>query len=542
MEMEGLEEKLDAWASGYLEAERLPCLAVAVTKGNEVVLRKEYGSAAQPLPAGLGPAEEASYMMMSCTKVVTAVAALQLLEEGKWALEDPVSKFLPKFAGCPGVISKAASAQDLGPLEPLAGPITMRMLLTHTSGLSYAIIPALTDKRPNPVAGLYAAVAGAATLAEVADAVAGLPLVAQPGSTWNYSMGVDVMGRCVEVMSGEPIDAYFERHIFAPLGMASTAFLQRCSPALAARRVKFFNGNMPALLKMKAAFYAPHDGPKMLEDTNPDLVAGMGTALAPGGGLVSTLSDWLLFTQALLGSGVGASGARVLSAASVDLMASGQIPESDLGPQMNLINGAAADNAHYTQGLGVAVGTGAVKSFEWGGMTSTVFWVDRENDLGVVCLSQLAPSVVYPLRSELKALVYRGTTRAYDHQVLVRDSAARVFARLDFGAMGELDGDAGAVGTRRTIKMGPATIVEEQLTRAVGPLRKAFSYAIVNEDNPFGARGYCADVEVLPDSEGKDLCFVRWNATWDAGLAPAMAALSANIRALIASAGPSARL
>ena len=87
-------------------------------------------------------------------------------------------------------------------------------------------------------------------------------------------------------------------------------------------------------------------------------------------------------------------------------MASNQIPESDLGPQMRLINGRPDDDADYTQGLGVAVGTGDIKSFEWGGMTSTVFWVDRERDIGVVCLSQLVPSVVYPLRTQLKAIVY----------------------------------------------------------------------------------------------------------------------------------------
>lgn len=128
--MEGLEERLDAWAKGYLDAKRLPCLAVAVTQGNQVTLRKDYGSAAQPLTPGLGPEQEASYMMMSCTKVVTAVAALQLLEQGKWALEDPVSNYLPTFGSIPGVVSK----QDSGRLEPVATPITMRMLLTHTSG------------------------------------------------------------------------------------------------------------------------------------------------------------------------------------------------------------------------------------------------------------------------------------------------------------------------------------------------------------------------------------------------------------------------
>ena len=210
------------------------------------------------------------------------------------------------------------------------------------------------------------------------------------------------MGACIEVMSGMEIDEYFRTHITEPLGMHSTAFVQRLSPELKARQVKCFNVNLPAVMKLGPGFFASdNDGLKMLEQ---DFAFGPG--LAPGGGLVSTLSDWVLFTQMLMGSGMGVNGVRVLSEASVDLMASDQIPESNLGPQMRLVNGTAADDADYTQGLGVAVGTGAVKSFEWGGMTSTVFWADREAGLGCVCLTQLMPSVIYPLRTQLKALVY----------------------------------------------------------------------------------------------------------------------------------------
>lgn len=137
-----------------------------------------------------------------------------------------------------------------------------------------------------------------------------------------------------------------------------------------------------------------------------DGAGGFGLALAPGGGLVSTLSDWMLFTEALLGSGLGANGVRILEASSVDLMASNQIPLSDRGPQMRLVNSRPEDDESYTQGLGVAVGTGEIKSFEWGGTTRTIFWVDRKRDIGVVCLSQLVPSVVYHLRTQLKAIAY----------------------------------------------------------------------------------------------------------------------------------------
>ena len=323
MDLAALEQQLNSWAEGYLAAGRLPCIAVALTRGSgEILLRKEYGSSSQPLTAGLSPEEEASYMMMSCTKVVTAAAALQLLEQGMWALEDPVEKYLPAFANIPGVIradEKGVFSPDgQTDLDPVRRKITMRMLLTHTSGLSADFMPTLTDGRPNPVALAYSTVQACPTLAAQVDVIAGLPLVAQPDTTWNYSMGVDVMGRCIEVLSGMPIDEYFDKFIFQPLGMHSTCFFQRMPKELAARRVACYSGDVEALIKEGANFYAPNfAGPKM--QPTEDLL--MGLALQPGGGLVSTLSDWLLFTQALLGSGVGANGAQILTPDSVALMA-----------------------------------------------------------------------------------------------------------------------------------------------------------------------------------------------------------------------------
>jgi len=193
MDVASLEHKLDALAASYLATERLPCLSFALIKDKEVVLRKELGGPQQAIEAGLASDEEPAFMMMSCTKVMTAVAALQLHEQGLWSLEDPVSKFLPSFANLPGVLSKDATPEEHGELEPLASPLTMRLLLTHTSGLSYDILSNLTDKRPNPVAAMYAAVQSAPSLRAQADIIAGLPLVAQPGTTWNYSMGLDVV-------------------------------------------------------------------------------------------------------------------------------------------------------------------------------------------------------------------------------------------------------------------------------------------------------------------------------------------------------------
>ena len=329
--------------------------------------------------------------MMSCTKVVTTVAALQLYEQGLWTLDDEVTKFLPNFQSIPGVYpEKEGSA-----LEPMERPITMRMLLTHTSGLSYSILQTLSDGRPNPVARSYArAVDRCTTLAEMVDAVATLPLVAQPGSTWNYSMGIDVIGRIVEVLSGLPIDRYFQEYIFEPLEMSSTAFRQRLTPELEARQVRLFGADIASLIKHRSSFYQPGFGqptmseiPRHLGDPEKAL------ALLPGGGLVSTLSDWVKFTMMLQSGGLGSNGARVIKASTVALLSSPQQPAGcTRGPLMKLINGHADEDASYTMGLSVATSTNG--HFEWGGMTSTVFWCDPVEDIAVVCLSQLMPSAI----------------------------------------------------------------------------------------------------------------------------------------------------
>lgn len=317
-------------------------------------------------------------------------------------------------------------------LDPVQQPITMRMLLTHTSGISYSIIPFLSDGRPNPACeGYNDHVDKGKTLAEVVQGIARQPLVAQPGTQWNYSMGLEVVGRVctsplcrvvgnrvthrtnthgsfqvIEVLSGKPIDVYFSEHIFDPLGMKSTQFIQRAPPTLKARRLRVFGANQGALSKDRQQFYSDDfAGPKMIE-LPASAGGGQGSALLPGGGLLSTVGDWTKFVNALLEDGGG-----ILRPESVALMTSAQLPPACKGgPAMHLINGKSEEDATYTMGLGGAVGgPGERQLFEWGGVTSTVMWVDRAAGFGVVCFTQLLTSMVYPIRSELKDIVYAST-------------------------------------------------------------------------------------------------------------------------------------
>jgi len=209
--MDALKSDVDKWATKYIEEARLPFIALSIVKDGKVVLQQSYSSEVQTKVDEHSPCS-----VFSCTKVATAVAALQLLEKGLWNLEDPVEKFLPKFAMVPGVIDSQ------GQLQPLDRPISMRHLLTHTSGMTYSISPTLSDGRQNPVQAQYVeSFQSAQTLEELIDNLAKLPLVEQPGSTWNYSVGIDVIGRVVEVLSGMTFDMYLDEHIFKPLGMDS---------------------------------------------------------------------------------------------------------------------------------------------------------------------------------------------------------------------------------------------------------------------------------------------------------------------------------
>jgi CubicO group peptidase (beta-lactamase class C family) len=204
------------------------------------------------------------------------------------------------------------------------------------------------------------------------------------------------------VLSGQPINAYFEQHIFQPLGMKSTCFKQLAPHDMRARQLDVYTANLPAYMQDRKKFLADdYAGPKMGR-SNMAQGGFNGSALLPGGGLLSTVSDWCVFVGALLNGGGG-----LLNPESVALMASPQLPaQCQSGPVMQLINGTAADNALCTMGLGVAVGgAGSAGSFEWGGITSTVTWIDPPAGIAVVCFSHIVPPVLYPLRTELKAIV-----------------------------------------------------------------------------------------------------------------------------------------
>jgi CubicO group peptidase (beta-lactamase class C family) len=271
-------------------------------------------------------------------------------------------------------------------------------LLTHTAGLTYGFHHASPVDAMYRAAGFEWAPPEGRDLAECCDLWAGLPLLFEPGSEWNYSVASDVLGRVVEVVSGQPLDRYFAERIFGPLGMGDTGFWVEGAAA----------GEL-------AALYAagPRGRPVRVEELGrralrrPDCLDG-------GGGLVSTAADYHRFTQALLRRGE-LDGARLLGSRTLAYMARNHLPGgADLEAfGRRLFAETTFDGVGYGLGFAVLLDPVANKvlsstgELAWGGAASTFFWVDPAEQLTAIFMTQLLPSSTYPLRSELRQLVYQ---------------------------------------------------------------------------------------------------------------------------------------
>jgi CubicO group peptidase (beta-lactamase class C family) len=338
---------------------------------------------------------ETRWRIYSMTKPVTSVAAMMLYEEGAFELTDPIHRWLPEFADM-RVYVKGSAMRPL--TVPATEPIRVWHLLTHTAGLTYGF------HHLDPVDEMYRA-AGfdvlspeELDLAAACDAWAGLPLVFDPGSRFNYSVATDVLGRVVEVISGQPLDEFFRQRIFAPLGMDDTAFVVD-----------------PASRDRLAALYLPSPGSGRLvrSDVIGDVAVHGRTFLSGGGGLVSTAHDYHRFTSMLLGEGE-LDGVRLLGSRTVRYMGRNHLPG---GQDLQSFGRPVFAEVRY-DGMGFGLGfsvlqdpaayrvPGSRGELAWGGMASTAFWVDPVERITVVFMTQLMPSSTYPLRTQLRQLVY----------------------------------------------------------------------------------------------------------------------------------------
>jgi CubicO group peptidase (beta-lactamase class C family) len=326
------------------------------------------------------------------TKPITSVALMMLHERGRFLLSDPVSKWIPEFEHLR--VYKYGRYPTFT-TEPLLRPMTVRDLMTHTSGLTYGFM------ERTGVDAAYRRLHlgdGEGTLADMVQKLATLPLEFSPGTRFNYSVSTDLVGRLVEIMSGQSLEEYFNENIFRPLGMVDTGFT--------VQREK---------LDRFAACYtrSPTKDLVLFDDPEDSPYARPKTFCGGGSGLVSTASDYHRFTE-MLRRGGELDGVRLLGPRTLSYMTTNHLPG---GADLAEVAIGSFSETRYEGigfGLGFAVTLDPVRAqvpssvgeFAWGGMASTAFWVDPKEDLTVIFLTQLLPSSTFNFRGQLKALVY----------------------------------------------------------------------------------------------------------------------------------------
>ena len=334
------------------------------------------------------------FRIASMTKPVVSVAAMMLAEEGKLLIADPVSRFIPAFADLKvAANSDDANAKSLT-LEPLRREMTVQDLLRHTSGLTYAHLTGPHLKQAYEAAGV---VDERQTNAEMAGKLAKVPLAYQPGSTWQYGVSTDMLGRVVEVASGMSLDRFIGERICKPLALVNTSFGPIEGSRAAQPQIDSASGKRP---------------PMRDSSVHPKWISG-------GSGLLSTASDYVRFCQMLLNGGE-LGGTRLLAPATIALMTSDHLtPETRRSPSTPVLFGALAPTPELGLGfgLGFAVRThsgrnplpGSVGDFSWSGVTGTHFWIDPQQELVAILMMQ-APLQRLHYRYLMLAMVYQAIT------------------------------------------------------------------------------------------------------------------------------------
>jgi CubicO group peptidase (beta-lactamase class C family) len=391
-------KKLDEAMQAMVDTGQVAGAVTLLARHGQIVSASTFGK--RGLETGEAMPADAIFRIRSETKPVTGVAMMILYDEGKWKLDDPVSKYVPEFANL-RVAKMDAEGRPV--LTPISRPPTMRELMTHTAGFAYGI----ADDPSSPADQAYyrAAVLQSESLDQLVTKVATLPMFAEPGTLWRYSVAADIQGYIVEKLSGQSLPVFMQERIFTPLGMGDTAFYvpQEKVGRLAALYDADATGKLiPAI-----------EGP-WRDVTRPP------AAPSGGGGLVSTAHDFARFAQMILNNG-DLDGIRILQPETVALMRLNQLPASftvttngttgvlqpgqkpfpfALGMGYGLDVAVAVDPA----ASGAPVGAGTIS---WGGSAGTWFWIDPTNDLFFIGMIQRLGGVGPGLDATTRTLVYQ---------------------------------------------------------------------------------------------------------------------------------------
>ena len=338
---------------------------------------------------------DAVWRIYSMTKPITSVGLMMLYEEGCFQLDDPVHRFIPSWQNLRVFVGGNYPTFKTAPVER---PMTMRDLLSHTSGLTYGFMERTNVDAAYRQLGVADQTRSGYTVQDMVETLAELPLEFSPGTRWNYSVATDVIGHLIEVISGQRLDAYLRERILDPLGMRDTGFV------LEDEQVARFAAN----------YERQGDGSLKMIDNPEQSSYRKRSFFSGGGGLLSTAPDYFRFTSMMQNMGE-LEGLRLLGRKTVELMTMNHLPGgqdlTDLA-QAGMFTETAYAGVGFGLGFSVAQSParaqilGSAGEFAWGGAASTAFWIDPAEDLIVIFMTQLMPSSSYPLRRELRVLTY----------------------------------------------------------------------------------------------------------------------------------------
>ena len=383
--------RIKTWMQRYVDGGLIPGAATLIARGGQLVY---FDSAGYRDAEGHKPWQRDTIARLySMTKPVTAIGLMMLFEEALIHLDDPLETFLPEFKNRQVLVPGAKSFADTA---PAVTPITIRHLLTHTSGLSYGIQTGLLGEAyARDGLGIKFNYGG---LEKMVRRIAELPLDCEPGTRWHYSVSTDVIGRVIEVVSGKSFDRFIADRILRPLGMTETAF--EVADSQIGRYASLYVAKPGGGMQLSEA--AESAGQRQ----------GKVDTFLGGCGLVGTINDYWRFAEMLRGGGIF-KGERIIGPRTLQLMTTNHLPGeiAAMGPA------SWAETSFHGVGFGLlgsiildparAQASASIGDYGWGGMASTYFWVSPKDDLVAVYFTQLAPSSALPLRKEMRTLVHQ---------------------------------------------------------------------------------------------------------------------------------------
>ncbi len=383
-------QRMDAVIDDYIAKKGQAGVAVLVARNGRIVYHKAYGQ--DDVTAKTPLKRDAIFRLASQTKAITSIGLMMLFEEGKFLLDDPISKYIPAFKS-PKVLEKFNEKDSSYTSVPAKREITIRQLMTHTSGISY---PSIGTKEAVAIYAKNKIPSGIGTptntLAEVMPRLAALPLMHNPGDKWTYGLSTDVVGHLIEVLSGQSLDQYLRTRLFEPLGMNDTYFY--LPTAKQARLTRLYTEDSTRTVRRM-----PAQGG--ISENYPNQA---GTYFSGGAGLSGTLYDYAIFLQMVLNGGEY-GGKRFLSPTTIRLITTNQIGDLNVG--LNKFGlGFAITSEKSAARLPVSQ-----DSFDWGGFFGTTYWVDPNEKVVALLYTQKVPNSYGDLTDKFKVLVYQAITQ-----------------------------------------------------------------------------------------------------------------------------------